>query len=382
VNGLDDVIATDTVLSDIDGQAGTLVIRGHSLDELADGSTYEEVLALLWEGLFDNAPQPAAVRALLGRARSQVFATSLDPGVLLRDPAEALRALLARLGDGESLETALHLVAASAVFTAAVLRLRQGRKPIEPNAESSHSADLLRMSHGRDPTVEHIAALDRYLVTVSDHGLNASTFAARVVASTRAGLTSAVIAALSALKGPLHGGAPGPVLDSLDSIGRPDRAREWLEEKLARGERLMGFGHRVYRVRDPRADSLKTALQSLNLARQVDAQRLRLAEAVEREALQLLAARKPDRPLQTNVEFYTALLLEALGFPRDAFTCVFAIGRAAGWIAHAREQILRGRLIRPRSRYVGPLPEACSERTHRCRTAAGALMSEPRKQAT
>jgi len=146
------------------------------------------------------------------------------------------------------------------------------------------------------------------------------------------------------------------VLDCLDGIVSPDRAVSWLQEKLARGERLMGFGHRIYRVRDPRADSVKGALEGLVAAGQVDPQRLRLAESVEAAALGLLAQRKPDRPLQTNVEFYTALLLEALGFPREAFTCIFAISRTCGWIAHAREQIIGGRLIRPRSRYVGPQP--------------------------
>lgn len=362
MNGLDDVIAAETMLSDVDGQAGTLIIRGHSLDELAGRSTLEQVLALLWDGLFDTVP--AAIAPLLGRARLEAFErlSSLDSRELQRDPVEALRVLLAHVEDGEDLDTALRLVAGAAVFTAAVLRLRQGLVPIAPQADQSHSTDILRMIHGRPPTAEQVAALDRYLVTVSDHGLNASTFAARVVASTRAGLTSAVIAGLSALKGPLHGGAPGPVLDYLDSIGEPDRAAAWLREKLARGERLMGFGHRIYRVRDPRADAVKGALQSLIRARQVDARRLRLAEAVEASALELLAAKKPDRPLQTNVEFYTALLLEALGFPREAFTCVFAIGRTCGWIAHAREQILGGRLIRPRSRYVGPRPPSSHSR--------------------
>jgi len=359
MNGLDDVIAADTVLSDVDGQAGTLIIRGRSLDELAERSSYERVLALLWDGLFDEAPPASSIPTLLGRARSVAFERlgHTDLPRLQRDPVEALRMLLAQIDDSEGLDTALRLVGAAAVFTAAVLRLRQGLKPIEPDATAPHSADLLRMIHGMPPTAEQVTALDRYLVTVSDHGLNASTFAARVVASTRAGLTSAVIAALSALKGPLHGGAPGPVLDYLDAIGKPAIASAWLQEKLSRGERLMGFGHRIYRVRDPRADSVKGALQTLIRAGQVDPQRLQLAEAVEAAALKLLAAKKPDRPLQTNVEFYTALLLEALGFPRDAFTCVFAISRTCGWIAHAREQILGGRLIRPRSRYIGPRPQ-------------------------
>lgn len=210
------------------------------------------------------------------------------------------------------------------------------------------------MLHGEPAAPERAAALDRYLVTASDHGLNASTFVARIVASTRAGLTSATIAAMSALKGPLHGGAPGPVLDMLDEIGSAEHAASWLEGALSRGDRLMGFGHRVYRVRDPRADALKEAVKRLASSEQVNPSRLRLAEAVEAAALDLLARKKPDRPLQTNTEFYTALLLEAVGLPREAFTCAFAAGRSAGWIAHAREQMLTGRLIRPQSRYVGP----------------------------
>ncbi len=356
MNGLDDVIAADTALSDADGESGTLIIRGRSLDELAGRVSWEGVLGLLWRGLFAAVPENVA--AALGQARLHAFAQlgSVDSQLLRQDPVDALRALLARLDDGEDLNTALRLVAATAVFTAAVLRSRRGLEPVSPDAAATHAADLLRMTHGERPKPEQIAALDRYLVTISDHGLNASTFAARVVASTRAGLMSSVVAALSALKGPLHGGAPGPVLDCLDSIGTPDRAASWLQDKLARGERLMGFGHRIYRVRDPRADSVKSALQALVRAGQIDPNRLRLAEAVEAAALGLLAQKKPDRPLPTNVEFYTALLLEALGFPRQAFTCIFAVGRVGGWIAHAREQISGGRLIRPRSRYVGPRP--------------------------
>jgi citrate synthase len=209
---------------------------------------------------------------------------------------------------------------------------------------------------GKAPNQAEAEALDTYLVTVSDHGLNASTFAARVVASTRAGLGSAVLAGISALKGPLHGGAPGPIIDMLDGIGGAETARPWIEAALARGDRLMGFGHRVYRVRDPRADALKGAIRRMGTR----AGRLEFAEAVERAVLEILKAHKPDRSLDTNVEFYTALLLEALAFPPSAFTCVFAMGRTAGWIAHAREQLAGGRLIRPQSVYVGPIPRAAA----------------------
>jgi citrate synthase len=212
------------------------------------------------------------------------------------------------------------------------------------------------MLRGDRSSAAECAALDQYLVTVVDHGFNASTFAARVVASTRAGLTSSTLAALSALKGPLHGGAPGPVLDMLDAIGSPKNAGAWLAGALARGERLMGFGHRIYRVRDPRADALRATLQTLSVFQRVPDARLELAEAVQEAALSLLRRAKPERSLETNVEFYTALLLEALEIPRAGFTCVFAIGRVGGWLAHAHEQIREGRLIRPESNYIGPRP--------------------------
>ncbi len=169
-----------------------------------------------------------------------------------------------------------------------------------------------------------------------------------------------MVAGISALKGPLHGGAPGPVIEMLDAIGKPENARAWLEAALDRGDRLMGFGHRVYRVRDPRADALKRAVKVLGEGSNSLPGRLAFAEAVEQAALAVLKERKPSRSLDTNVELYTALLLEALAFPPDAFTCVFAIGRVAGWIAHAREQVAGGRLIRPQSVYVGPAPLAAA----------------------
>ncbi|MGZ6016298.1 MAG: citrate synthase/methylcitrate synthase [Phenylobacterium sp.] len=352
MDGLEGVIAAETVLSDVDGAAGRLVIRGCELQEIAGRVSFEAVAARLLDGFFVELP--GDLRPELGRARERVYAElgaldGLSPDL---PPVDALRALIARLPDGEGTLDALVLIAAPAVLTPAILRRRSGLAPIPPDARLGHAADMLRMLRNAPTAPAETAALDAYLVTVIDHGLNASTFAARIVASTRAGLTSAVLAGLSALKGPLHGGAPGPVIDMLDDIGSPERARPWLEAALDRGERLMGFGHRIYKVRDPRADVLKRALGALASG----SGRLALAEAVEREALDLLARRKPGRALDTNVEFYTAVLLETLGFPPDAFTCVFAAARVAGWIGHAREQALSGRLIRPQSRYVGPEP--------------------------
>ncbi|MDL2407343.1 citrate synthase/methylcitrate synthase [Rhizobium calliandrae] len=359
-SGLEDIVAAETKLSDVDGAAGRLIIRGVSLDDLVATSRFEDVAALLLDGLFEEHADAASIRSKLGAARVNLFAhvNAADAVLLALPPVEAMRALLARIEDGENFGTAIGLMAAPAVFLPALLRLQNGEKPIKPDASLSQSADILRMLTGKAPTPQQTAGLDAYLVTISDHGLNASTFAARVIASTHAGLTSSVLAAISALKGPLHGGAPGPVLDMLDAVGEPANARAWLSKALDHGERLMGFGHRVYRVRDPRADALKTALRPIFASGQADAGRIALAEAIEAAALALLRERKPDRPLETNVEYYTALLLDALGFPRNAFTGVFAIGRTVGWIAHAREQMLDGRLIRPQSRYVGPLPKA------------------------
>ena len=362
-DGLEGVVAADTVLSDVDGDAGRLVIRGYSLDQLSGRASFEDVAHLLFEGFFDELRDSGDLAAGLGRARAEVFGevAALDARLKGLGVIEAVRALMARLPDGDDLATALRLLAAPAVFTPAVIRARQGLAPIAPDASLGHARDMLRMIKGRMPTDAEAAGLDAYLVTVSDHGLNASTFAARVVASTRAGLTSACLAGISALKGPLHGGAPGPIIEMLDQIGRPENARAWIENALDKGDRLMGFGHRVYRVRDPRADALKRAVRLLIAdGSNSTPGRLAFAEAVEQAALAILKARKPDRSLQTNVEFYTALLLESLAFPADAFTCVFAAGRVAGWVAHAREQLAGGRLIRPQSRYVGPVPKVAA----------------------
>jgi citrate synthase len=360
IDGLENIVAAETVLSEVDGQAGRLVIRGYAVEELAGHATYEEAARLLLDGFFDDLP--ADLAPAIGAARAEVFAhvAAADAAILALTPMEAMRALAARLPDGDDLATALRLIAAPAVFTAAVVRLQAGQPALAPDPSLSHAADILRMLRGKPAPEAEAKAFETYLVTVIDHGLNASTFAARVIASTRAGLASAVLGGISALKGPLHGGAPGPVIEMLDGIGTPGRARGWIEQALDRGDRLMGFGHRVYKVRDPRADALKRAVRQLSERSNVLPGRLAFAEAVEEAALAILKDRKPNRSLQTNVEFYTALLLEALAFPPSAFTCVFAVGRVTGWIAHAREQLADGRLIRPQSRYVGPRPKAAA----------------------
>src|ERR1700744_1587920 len=232
VQGLDGVIAAQTVLSDVDGQAGRLVIRGRDVAALAAGFRFEEAIALLWEGFFD-LPTVSELSVRLGRARQAAFEdlAAVDAVLLRLEPIEAVRAVVGRVTDDDTLDGALAILGRVAVFTPAVVRLRQGLDPIAPDPERGHAEDVLRML-GAPADPAHVRALDAYLCTVIDHGLNASTFAARVVASTRAGLTSAVLAGLSALKGPLHGGAPGPVVAMLDAIGDPDRAEPWLEDAL------------------------------------------------------------------------------------------------------------------------------------------------------
>ncbi|WP_029041521.1 citrate synthase [Cucumibacter marinus] len=358
--GLDDVIAAETVLSHVDGQAGRLIIRGRDLDTLAGHTSFEDALTALWAGVVDaeegsnDALGTGLARALgEGRvragARFRAFAGVVKDGSVI----ETMRAFLSTLSEKDQGAGPAALVAASGVAMAYAVALSRGGALEMPAEDAGHAADLLRLMTGRTPSEAEAKALETYLVTVMDHGLNASTFAARVVASTEADDISAVIAALCALKGPLHGGAPGPVLDMLDAIAASGDARGWLIDAMDRGERLMGFGHRIYKTRDPRADVLKKALGKLA----GEDNRLEEAEAVEREALAVLAERKPGRRLDVNVEFYTALLLDAVGVPRDGFTPVFAAGRVAGWIAHAHEQKASGRLIRPQSRYVGDWPE-------------------------
>jgi citrate synthase len=354
-SGLEGVVAAETILSEVDGEAGRLILRGHRLQDIAGRRSLEWLIGELWRGFVDRDLSEAALRRDLGQARAAAFSEidKLLPTASRLAPIEALRLLLAGVPDDAS-NLPLRLTATMAVGLAAVLRVRRGAVPMTPDPSSGHAADFLRMLRGEVPSDAEVAALETYLLTATDHGLNASTFTARVVASTAAGLASSVTAALCALKGPLHGGAPGPVIDMLDAIGRPENAEAWLDDAVQRGERLMGFGHRVYRVTDPRSDVVKRAVESLGR----NTGRVRYAEHIERAALAVLARRKPARSLQTNLEFYTALLLEALDVPRDAFTGVFAVARVAGWIAHALEQRGEERLIRPQSRYIGPVPIA------------------------
>jgi citrate synthase len=355
VAGLEDVVAVETRLSGVDGEAGELTIAGFPVEELAGRASFEEVLDLLWRDELPDAWRLEEFRKELAGGRRLSRAT-LE---LLRSVAaeevpvmDALRMAAGTVRTGADYEEAVALVSCLPTMVAAYWRLLEGEEPVDPDPELGHAANYLYMLTGEVPGAEFVRALETYLSAVSDHGMNASTFVARVIVSTRSDFVSAVVGAIGALKGPLHGGAPGPALDVVFEIGDAGRAEAYLREKLGRGERLMGFGHRIYRVRDPRADVLAAAAERLYTT-DGDTELYELALDVEKTALRLLEEHKPGRNLQTNVEFYTALLLHGLGLPMELFTPTFAIGRVAGWTAHCFEQRALDRLIRPQSEYVG-----------------------------
>ncbi|MBX6762145.1 MAG: citrate synthase/methylcitrate synthase [Rubrobacteraceae bacterium] len=357
--GLEGVVAAKTRLSSVDGERGELVISGFPVEELAGRASFEEVLYLLWNDELPDAKRLMELRRGLAARRTLPRAALEVLRETAREKSPAMEALLMACSTlsldapkDELRESALALVARFPVIVAAYWRLRLGEEPVEPDPELGHAANYLYMLSGEEPEEEQARALETYLNTAVDHGLNASTFTARVIVSTRSDLVSAVTGAVGALKGPLHGGAPGPALDMVFEIGEKERAEGYLREKLERGERLMGFGHRVYRVRDPRADVLASAAKRL-YDTEADTELYELAMHVENVALRLLEEYKPGRSLKTNVEFYTALLLHGLGMPSELFAPTFAVSRVAGWTAHCLEQLESRRIVRPQSEYVG-----------------------------
>ena len=417
-NGLEGIVASETELSMVDGLAGELVIAGFPVAELAMNATFEETAFLLWYGRLPDETELAAFRADLAsrRALPQTTLHLLRAAAEKRiDTMDALRMAAGAIslrGSGKSTdksvcatslsasgtgtpatrpsphgtetpatgavphdietpatrllqcgtdtpvcasddEAARNLLAAFPTIVASYWRLLGAHDPIAPNPDLGHAANFLYMLSGHVPTDQRVRGLETYLNTVVDHGLNASTFTARVIASTGSDLISAITGAIGALKGPLHGGAPGPALDMVFEIGEAGRAEGVLRRKIESGEKLMGFGHRVYKVRDPRADVLAAAAQRM-FTHGGDLALYTLALDVEQTALRLLEEYKPGRNLQTNVEFYTALLLHGLDLEVPLFTPTFAISRVAGWIAHCFEQRRANRLIRPQSVYRGP----------------------------
>jgi citrate synthase len=392
-NGLEGIVAAETSLSMVDGTAGELVIAGYPVAELAMNATFEETAHLLWYGALPDEQELAAFRSDLARRRElpavayellreaarekvdSMDALRMAAGTISLKPKSTDKSVCATSHAASGPHTAgpagkqsqcgtdtfvcaadddaaRNLLAAFPTIVAAYWRFFNNQTPIPPRADLGHAASYLYMLSGETPSGERVRGLETYLNTVVDHGLNASTFTARVIASTNSDLVSAITGAIGALKGPLHGGAPGPALDMVFEIGDAARAEEVLRKKIESGEKLMGFGHRVYKVRDPRADVLAAAAERM-FTRGGDMALYQLARAVEAEALRLLDEYKPGRNLQTNVEFYTALLLHGLGLEVPLFTPTFAISRVAGWIAHCFEQRRANRIIRPQSVYRG-----------------------------
>ena len=348
-NGLDGVVAAETVLSHTDRTGGMVWVRGYDLPALAANHGFEGTVALLWEGFAGEGLTRAGTIAAFGAARGAAFADlpAWLPQTRGRTLFEGMRIAIAAAPDSAN---ATSLVAAFAVAVPALARQAAGLPPVAPDPLLTTAADLLRMLHGTEPDGAKVAALDTYFTVMAESGLSASSFAARVVASTRATLAASVLAAWCAFTGALHGGAPGPTLDMLDEAERAADLDAWAEARLRSGERLMGFGHRVFHGNDPRAEAMRRSM----LAMGPQAGRLAFARRLETAVAAAIERVKPGRTLPPNVEIMAALLLDAVGIPREAFTPVFAVGRSAGWLAHAMEQQKTGRMIRPVSAYVGP----------------------------
>ena len=348
--GLKGVVAGETQLARVDGEQGRLIYRGYPIGELVERGTYAQVAELLWTGEWPPtahlacAPLPPAVAAVLRELPSESSAM------------DALRTGISAWGAASdtvwppTVEQARAVTAVAPSILAAFARLREGLSPIDPDPELDLAAGFLYQLRGERPDEASARALDAYFIVGAEHGFNASTFAARVIVSTHSDIASAVAGAIGALKGPWHGGAPSEVVDQLHQMGTVDQAEAWIRATLARGERLMGFGHRVYRAYDPRAAALRGVAEGMAGV----AQWLDKAVAVEEIALRLLAEHKPDYPIKTNVEYYAAAVLQGVGLQPNLFPATFALARHAGWTAHCLEQAEANVLIRPEVRYVGP----------------------------
>lgn len=361
--GLAGVVVTETELSGVRGQEGFYHYREYSAVELAEQRSLEDVWFLLLHGRLPTAPESRAHREQVGAAR-QVPHELLDllPSLAPAGaaPLTTLRTAWSWLGahwdlaplydctEQERLATALRCAAVAPAVLAAALRHSRGEVALPPDPARGHAEDYLRMVSGDEPEARDIRAIEQYLVLTLDHGFSASTFAARTIASTGADMVAALVGAVGAFSGPLHGGAPSRALEALDQIGSADRARPWVREQVAAGRRVMGFGHPVYRTHDPRSELLKA------IARDRGGDLADLAVQVEQEVEAALAELKPDRPLYANVEFYAGVVMEQAGVPRSMFTPTFCVARAVGWVANVLEQARDPKIIRPTARYVGP----------------------------
>lgn len=389
--GLAGVVVTETTIGDVRGEEGTYHYRGYPAVELARSRGLEDVWALMVDGELPTGAArrafrhevrarrslPAAVRKLLPHlARTGSILDGLRTALSLVGQCEAMRPLI-DIDAGRRRSDALTLAAVTPTIVAALHRLSMGHTPVEPRGDLAPGANLLWMLHGVEGDAASARALETYLTTTVEHGFNASTFTARVVASTGADVAACTVAAVGALSGPLHGGAPSRALDLLDEIthlhgtdcGGPERARtgdldaasdatidEVLEAHLGRGERLMGFGHAVYRTDDPRSVLLSTVASELARRSEGAAHRVAFARRVETRAIEILQQHRPGRDLRTNVEFYAGIVMDLCGVPRSMFTPMFASSRVIGWTANVLEQAQDPKIIRPAARYIGPEP--------------------------
>ena len=365
--GLKGVVVTETEIGDVRGLEGFYHYRQYSAIELCEKRPLEDVWHLLFEG---ELPTPAEREAFLAEVRPlremPVAVAPLLPEIAKAgdhfSPLDALRTVVsltaATSGFKPSIDVDRATLRANALQISAMVptaitslyRLRKGLDPVAPHPDLPYAANYLYMLTGSEPTEQHSAAIEKYLISTIDHGFNASTFTGRVVASTGADLGAAVVAAIGSLSGPLHGGAPSRALETLDAIGTPDRARAWITDAVERGERIMGFGHPVYKTDDPRSLMLRGVAESLG------GDLVEFAKQVERTIVEVLAELKPGRQLYTNVEFYAGVVMELCGLPREMFTPTFATSRVIGWCANILEQAGDNRIIRPSARYVGPPP--------------------------
>jgi citrate synthase len=356
--GLEGVVAAETAVSEVDGANGRLIYRGgYLIEDLVPVTSYEEAAYLLWHGELPNETELDGLRRQMAGARklkdsARKTLTAMEPKT---DPMDVLRTVVSAQGAAEaltkpSLDEAVALTAVFPTIVGAIHRRRQGKEPVEPRTDLGHAANLLWMLEGKEPETHRVHWVDTYLVLLADHGLNASTFGARVVASTGSDLTSCVVGAIAALKGPAHGGATLAARGMLDKIGSADNAERWLNDAHSRHEKFPGFGHRVYRTYDPRAKILR------EMAKEAAPELHRTAARTEEVALKILHDAHPERPNATNVDFWASVVLTGAGVPKELFTTIFATSRVAGWTAHVLESMSDLRIIRPASRWTGPEP--------------------------
>ena len=359
--GLKGVVAGETKLSDVRGDEGFYHYRQYSATELAEHKSFEEVWHLLFEGDLPTAEELAAFRAEIAAAQALPEGVSdvLERAAATTSPFVGLRTALSHVAGLRDMQpsldvtgadlrgNAMALSAAVPVIIGALHRLRGGEQPLDPRADLSYAANFLYMLTGEVPDEMRARAIEQYFILAADHGFNASTFTGRVVTSTGSDLGSVVVSALGALSGPLHGGAIHRALEALDAIGSPERAADWVRTAADSGP-IMGFGHAVYRTPDPRSEMLRTVAERLG------GERVALAVDVKREIEATLAALKPGREPQANIEWFASVVMELCGIPRDMFTSTFAATRVVGWCAHALEQAADNRIIRPSGRYTGP----------------------------